>query len=150
MVMQTLHSEIEIETTPERVWAVLTDLDRFGEWNPFMTEARGTVSKGNRLRVRLSPPGGRGVTMKPRVTVAAPGRMFEWLGHAGFPGVFDGRHRFELRPTATGTTFVQHETFSGVLAPLFMRMLARRTAAGFVLMNEALKARAEQATAPTA
>jgi hypothetical protein len=143
--MHELHTEIEIEATPEQVWAVLSDLGAYRSWNPFVTDLQGAVVEGTRLRVRLSPPGGRGITMKPRVTVAEPARAFEWLGHLGVPGVFDGRHRFELRPTATGTTLVQRETFSGVLASLLLRVLAEKTTAGFLSMNEALKARVEQA-----
>jgi hypothetical protein len=143
--MHELHTEIEIEATPEQVWAVLSDLGAYRSWNPFVTDLQGAVVEGTRLRVRLSPPGGRGITMKPRVTVAEPARAFEWLGHLGVPGVFDGRHRFELRPTATGTTLVQRETFSGVLASLLLRVLAEKTTAGFLSMNEALKSRVEQA-----
>ena len=146
--MQELHSEIEIEASPEQVWAVLSDLEAYGSWNPFVTDVRGAVVEGTRLRVRLTPPGGRGITMKPRVTVAEPARTFEWLGHLGVRGLFDGRHRFELRPTATGTTLIQRETFTGLLASLLMRVLAEKTTAGFVLMNEALKARVEQAAVP--
>ena len=59
-------------------------------------------------------------------------------------GLLDGRHRFELRATPTGTTFVQHETFTGVLLPFFAKGLERSTPAGFELMNQALKERAEK------
>jgi hypothetical protein len=142
-----LHSEIEIDAPPERVWAVLTDFERYPEWNDFVSSVHGELAEGNRLRVRLTPPGGRAITMRPRVTVVDPGVAFEWLGHFGVAGIFDGRHRFELRPTAGGTMFVQRESFSGVLVRLLARMLDTSTAAGFLAMNEALKTRAEKVAA---
>ena len=39
---------------------------------------------------------------------------------------------------------MQNETFTGALVPLLARSLDRDTAAGFALMNAALKTRAEQ------
>src|SRR5688572_2335739 len=98
-----LHTEIVIDAPPERVWAVLTDFERYAEWNPFVQAVQGELTEGGRLRVRLVPPGGRAITMRPRVTAMDPGVAFEWLGHLGVAGIFDGRHRFELRPTVGGT-----------------------------------------------
>jgi hypothetical protein len=144
MVRQSeLHTSVDIDAAPEAVWATLTDFARYPDWNPFLTRAEGELVEGARLRVRLTPPGGRGMTMTPRLTVVRPARTFEWLGHVGIPGIFDGRHRFELVKTATGTMLIQRETFTGVLARLVLRAIGRRTLAGFVAMNDALKARVE-------
>ena len=82
--------------------------------------------------------------MKPVLTEVANARVLEWWGHLGVRGIFDGRHRFELHPAGSGTRFVQSETFTGALVPLVARSLDRGTAAGFALMNSALKDRAEQ------
>lgn len=147
--MKKLHSETTIYAPPELVWSVLVDFARYPEWNPFVVEVSGAAGAGERLRVRLQPPGGRGVTMRPTVTVAEPPRAFQWLGHLGFPGVFDGRHTFELEPIPGGTRFVQREEFTGVLVPLLARSLDRGTAAGFGAMNRALKERVEQVVAGT-
>jgi hypothetical protein len=139
-----LHTEISIEATPEEVWAVLVDLERHREWNPFITEAQGEVEVGARLQVRLAPPGGRPVTLKPTVTVVEPARTLEWLGHLGIPHLFDGRHRFELHRDESATRVVQSETFGGILVPLFARMLRTKTLAGFEAMNTALRDRVVQ------
>ena len=144
-MQNTLHTSIDIEAAPEQVWAVLTDFEGYPEWNPFVTAIEGARTPGARLRVRLAPPGARGVTMKPRVTAVEPGRAFEWLGSIVVRGIFDGRHRFELEATERGTRFTQRESFSGVLVPLLPRRFHARTEAGFVAMNEALKVRVEQA-----
>jgi hypothetical protein len=145
-----LHTSIDIAATPEQVWAVLTDFERYDEWNPFVTAIEGAATVGERLRVRLVPPGARGITLKPRVTVVDSGRTFEWLGSIVVRGIFDGRHRFDLEATAQGTRFTQAEHFSGVLVRLLPRSFHARTAAGFAAMNDALKARVEQAVVPNA
>jgi hypothetical protein len=141
--MKQLHTEIDIQASPATVWDVLTDLSSHAEWDPFMVEASGTVAEGERLRIRMEPPGGRAATFKPTVTVVEPSATFEWLGRVGMPGLFDGRHRFELHATATGTRLVQTEKFTGVLVPLFGGSLDTATLSGFEAMNTALKDRAE-------
>lgn len=141
--MRTLRSEITISGQPEDVWRVLVDFARYPEWNPFVVEIAGVALAGERLRVRLRPPGGRGITLKPAVTEASPPRSLQWLGHLGVPGIFDGRHTFELETVPGGTRLVQREEFTGVLVPLLARSLDRSTIAGFRAMNAALKERVE-------
>jgi hypothetical protein len=143
---EELRTEREIDAAPERVWEILTRFEDFGSWNPFIVRIEGAPTVGTRLRVRLEPPGGRGVTLRPTVTVSEPARAFGWLGRFGIPGIFDGAHRFELeaRPGG-GTRFVQSERFRGVLVPLLRRSLRSSTRAGFEAMNRALEERAEAA-----
>lgn len=140
-----LHTEIHIDASADRVWSVLTDLDAYADWNPFMVESSGTVAVGERLVNRMSPPGGRAVTFRPVVTEVEVNRVFEWLGSLGVKGIFDGRHRFELTPTADGGTHLRHgESFRGVLVRFFRNSLDSQTKAGFEAMNVALKERVEQ------
>jgi hypothetical protein len=136
-----IRSEIDIEAPPEAVWAQLADLGRYEEWNPFITRAEGAAETGQRLSLRMQPSGGRAMTIRPTVTSASQGSAFEWLGHLGVPGVFDGRHRFELSPTATGTHVVQRESFRGVLVRPLRKSLDTGTLAGFEAMNAALRQR---------
>ena len=139
-----LHTDIEIDATPEAVWNILTDLDGYADWNPFITSATGTVAVGERLVNRMRPPGGREMPLKPTVTAVEPEATFEWLGHLGVSGVFDGRHRFELEQTPSGGTRLKHsEFFSGALVRPMRNWLDTKTRNGFIAMNEALKARAE-------
>lgn len=143
-----MHYEIRTETTinatPQAVWKVLADLDSYSEWNPFIVSASGVVAVGQRLTNRIQPPGGKGMTFKPTVTEVAEGRTFEWLGRLGLPGVFDGRHRFELTQTPDGLTHLAHsEQFSGVLVRLLRKSLDTQTRQGFDAMNQALKRRVE-------
>jgi hypothetical protein len=143
-----LHTTIDIEATPEIVWEILTDLGRWADWNPFITSSEGRPVVGEKLVNRMVPPGGKAMTFKPRVTVIEDATTFEWLGRLVLPGVFDGRHRFELVATPTGgTRLVQAESFGGVLVRFLRKSLDTQTLQGFELMNAALKTRAETAMA---
>ena len=141
--VRELRSQIEIEATPERVWEVLADFAAYPDWNPFIRSIEGEPARGSRLKVRIEAPGGRGMTFKPTVLEAAPGREFRWLGRVLAPRVFDGEHSFRIEPVDDSRVrFVQAERFRGALVPLFGRTL-ERTQHGFSAMNEALKRRAE-------
>jgi hypothetical protein len=138
-----LQSEIEIDAPPAAVWAVLSDLDAYGEWNPFIRRIGGDLREGATLDVRIEPPGGRGMTFAPTVLAARPERELRWIGRLLVPGIFDGEHSFELEPIDGGRTrFVQSERFSGILVRVLGSMLGK-TELGFEQMNAALKERVE-------
>jgi hypothetical protein len=142
-VAKTIQRSIEIDSTPERVWKVLTDFPTHSDWNPFIREIRGDVAVGARLDVQIAPKGGRVMRFKPTVTAATPEQRFAWFGSLGMRGIFDGAHSFVLQDLGGGrTSLTQAETFRGVLVPLFLKGLVG-TAEGFEEMNQALKERCE-------
>jgi hypothetical protein len=142
--MKSLHTAIDIDASAERVWDVLTDFDAYPEWNPFITRIAGTPRVGERLDIRLQPPGGMGITLHPKVLEVVPARTLRWLGRLMLPGIFDGEHHFELEPLGPNRTrLIQDERFTGLLVGLFASSLDQHTLAGFHAMNAALKARAE-------
>lgn len=161
MPRHQLSTTVDIAAPPAMVWEVLTDLDAYGQWNPFIPSASlqdgdTVLAEGSKLKNRMLPPGGRAMTFSPTITELVDGRVFEWLGRLLLPGLFDGRHRFELEaitlsPGATGddaddrqgTRLHHSEQFSGLLVPVFRRSLDKQTRSGFEAMNDALKDRAE-------
>jgi hypothetical protein len=145
--MKTIRVVTEIAAPAATVWAELSAVTEYAAWNPFITTFRGQLVAGSRLDIRIAPPGGRAMTFRPTVTAVQEGRRLEWLGRLVLPGVFDGRHSFQLEALGDGRTrLTQAEEFSGVLVP-FTRTMLERTRAGFEAMNEALRLRAERAAA---
>lgn len=110
---------VEIPAPPERVWAVLADIERWPEWTPTITRIqrldRGPLAVGSRARIRQPklPP----ATWQ--VSELQPGRSFTWITRS--PGVcVTGEHGVE--PTARGTRVMLSLRFSGVLGPLVARL----------------------------
>lgn len=140
-------TNIIIKALPSKVWQVLTDFEQYPNWNPFIKSITGEVKVGNTIVVRIEPPGAQGMTFKPTVLAFKPNKEFRWKGKLLVKGLFDGEHIFELTDNGNGTTtLVQREVFTGILVPLFAKMLDNNTIAGFKLMNDALKLRAESAS----
>ena len=140
-----IKSEILIQASTQRVWEILTDFEKYAEWNPFIKYIKGQPQVGQKITARIEPPKASGMTLKPTVLVFNKNKEFRWQGNLGFKGIFDGEHVFELQEQGPNTTlFIHKEGFSGILVPLLKKMLDENTLNGFKLMNEQLKARAEQ------
>lgn len=122
------------------VWTVLTDFTRYPEWNPFISYLHGKPEKDARIEVKMVPPNSKGMVFKPKVLTFQQGTEFTWIGHFVFPGLFDGKHIFELKRLSNDTTlFIQREKFYGILVPFLKNSLDRSTKSGFEAMNKAFK-----------
>lgn len=141
--MKVVSNTVEIAAPPERVWSVLTDFASYPTWNPFIESLAGVPRVGEKLSVRIHPPGGRAMSFKPTVLVAEENRRLHWLGRLLLPGIFDGEHHLDLTPTANGTSFKQEEKFSGIVVRLMGNTTFEQTQQGFVEMNAALRKRVE-------
>jgi hypothetical protein len=144
---RTIRSAIEIRAPIETVWGVLTDFAAYPEWNPHIRQVDGEVEGGARISIHTRPPGGRMIVMRPTVVTWAPPNEIRWRSTFLGGRLFSGEHGFKLDPTAPDRCrFVQDETFSGVLVPLYSRLRLPRTRKGFDETNEALRDRAEGIT----
>lgn len=117
MAKAEIRTETEIDAPPTVVWDILTDFDAYREWNPFIPRARvdGQVVEGADIRIRVKP-GLVGVPVTAELTAVEPERELQWTGQLPVPGLFGGRHTFELAPTDDGGTHLRHwEQFSGLL-----------------------------------
>lgn len=141
--MQEITTSINIDASPDRVWAVLTDNKELRRWSSFVRSIDGKFNEGERLIVVLTPKGERQFILRPRVLVAVPGRELRWLGHFGIRGLFDGEHRFVLSQLGIGQTRLEHaERFKGILLPFLTSML-NDTAIAFERFNRELRQAAE-------
>ena len=135
-----IKTQITVNATPDKVWAVLTDFENYPNWNPFIKSITGKPKVGSQIAVKIVPPQGKSMTFKPTVLVFERNKEFRWMGRLLFRGVFDGEHKFELSDNGNGTTTFNHsEMFTGLLVNLFKRQLEDNTKNGFELMNESLK-----------
>ncbi|MGH3259360.1 MAG: SRPBCC family protein [Streptosporangiaceae bacterium] len=146
--MKAFTATIDIGAPPTEVWAILTDLGSYHEWNPLFVEAAGDVAVGQRIKLTSRhPANGRLMTVKPRITVVEPGTELRWT--SSLPGVISGEHSFMLSATDGGTRLVQAETFRGLLARFSGKTFAN-AGDSFRALNEALKESAEaRANRPT-
>ena len=142
--MYEIQTEIEIAASAPAIWAILTDFERYPEWNPFVREIRGHFKVGGGLEVTLAQPGSKAMTVKPRLIAIEQNRRFGWLGRLLVPHLFDGEHWYEIESLGEGhCRFKHYERFTGILLPFLRGMLDNKTKSCFEAMNRALKQRVE-------
>jgi len=140
MAQKILKTEILIKATPAIVWQILTNVDAYPDWNPFIKSVKGELVVGQNIEIELP-----GMNFKPKLLVLEENKELRWIGKLFLKGLFDGEHSFEIIDHRDGTvTFKQEEIFNGILVGLFSKKLDRETKADFIAMNEALKVRAEK------
>lgn len=132
---------IHIDASPELVWAVTEDVERWPEWTPTVTS----------VKLVSNPPIGPGSIARLKqpmqqeaewiVTDFVPGRRFAWqTTRKGMQ--MTGIH--EISPDGCGTRNVLRVEASGIFALLFWPMLRPVMRKSIADENRGLKARCEQ------
>ncbi len=134
----TLQASIVINASPQRVWAVLTDLRAYQRWNPFIISSRGRLQVGATLTNRMRDATGT-TTFTPVVLAVRAGRELRWIGKVGPGWIFDGEHSFVIQQIGPGRVrLTQREQFTGVAIPFYEHRLHDDTLPQFRAMNAAL------------
>ncbi|MBD3316512.1 MAG: hypothetical protein GF344_12055 [Chitinivibrionales bacterium] len=143
--MLQVTSSIIIDAPAERVWYILTNVNFYKCWNPFVIGGSGRIEEGLNLNVAI-----RSASFAPRRTVlhvvkVRPPFGFKIRERMLFECVLNAEYAFWLQISGPeGMRFVQTTTYRGLLVP-FMRYrlnhstVWRRQDA----MNRALKRLAE-------
>lgn len=115
-----LEQTIDIDAPPERVWAVLADVERWPEWTASVKSIErlddGPLAVGSRARVRQP----RFPVLEWRVTEVEPNRGFKWETRSpGSHGIAD--HRIEPTTSGSRVTLSVHQTgfLAAVMSPFF-------------------------------
>ena len=141
--MKHIRTEALIPASPDRVWAVLADFDRYAEWNPLNIAASGEAKPGGKIRTTFLNPGGKpGATITQTVTLTTcePGKALAWSGSV--PLLFKGRHHFTLTPEGSGTRLVHGEDLGGLIGNGFTdEQLTRDFLPHYEAVNAALAKR---------
>jgi hypothetical protein len=132
-----------IAATPMAIWALLTDAERFPEWEPNVTRVDGTIAPGERITVHTSFSDR---AFPVTVTEFVPGERMVWASKMPL-GLFHGARTFTLDALPDGGTRVTtREVFGGLLLPLIGRTIPDLQPM-FDQFAAALKAEAEKPAA---
>ena len=109
---KTFHTEITIPADPETVWSVLMDAPRYKEWNPLLVPIEGNLQEGQKIKYRMTQPGGKQSELTSRVKKIIEYKELNQGG--GIPGILTFNHKYLLEPVDGGTRVTQHEVDRGV------------------------------------
>jgi uncharacterized membrane protein len=135
------NTTVDIDAPPERVFAVMADVERWPEWTPSVKKIvlldKGPIRVGSRLRIhqpKLPPAYWRVITIDPERGFASV---------SGAPGMrVTAVHAIE--PRNGGSRAMLSIRYSGVLAPVLVWLTRKVNDRYLVLEANGLKSRCER------
>lgn len=138
-----LERRIGINAPDEVVWEILSDVERWPEWNPMYASARGVIRIGDRWTLERTLRGRPVETINPVILDWAPYDHIHWRMDMARGWARSVRF-FEIEKMgAESIIYATGEIFDGWLGGSFARKLRNPVLEAFEAGNEALKARAE-------
>jgi hypothetical protein len=136
---------VEIDAPASVVWEILTDLPRYGEWNPFCIKAESTLKLGAPIIMHLTNFWNQDISIHTETVCAnEPQRLLSWKldWEAGWP--YAARRDQVIAPLGPDRC-AYHSTnvFYGDTGVHVMRFAGPWVTAAFDNTARALKARAE-------
>jgi hypothetical protein len=142
--MKENRNEIEIHANAEQVWQVLTDLDKYSEWNPLLYRGVGKVETGETVEVSAKTAS-KDMKFICKITEVEPYHKFAWKFHVIHPILFRGLHIFQIESIDEHTVrFIDREQFEGLLLPMQAKDLETNGLSAMVEMGEELMKRVEK------
>jgi hypothetical protein len=138
-----IEHQIGIAAPAEVIWAVISDLPSWSEWNPLYPEAKGVIGFGELLTLTVAIPGQERRVIQPRIVDWTPDEAIHWtLSAVG--GLVKSIRYLEIETLGpTNCIFNNGEIFSGLLGPRAVKPMRRALRQGFTEMGEAVAARSE-------
>lgn len=142
--MIEIDEKLEVRAPASLVWEVITDLDRYGEWNPFVVACRSSLRVGEPIDMKVHIFERFAQPQRETILEHVPGERLCY-GLAPLPlGALASRRCHEV--VACGpdaSVYRSHFLLSGWLAPVTRALLGARLDRGFRSMTRALASRAE-------
>jgi len=137
-------NEILIKAPIEKVWHILTDFEKFAEWNPLLYQVNGKLEVGETV-IAHAKTASKDMKFVCTVTRVEPLREFAWRFPVVHPILFRGEHIFRLEPVnESEVRFIDREWFKGLLLPTQAKDLRTNGLSAMKNMGKALKERSER------
>ena len=139
-----LEHSVEIAAPAATVWAVLTDFDAYGQWNPFVPRASCRLEPGEPIDMAVRLRGTKLRRQREFINSVNPGRSFSYSMKPAPLGLLRSVREQTVTPSGPGTChYASHFQIDGPLAPVVSSLLGADMRRGFDDMAESLKTRDE-------
>ena len=136
---------VEIEAPASVVWSVLTDLDRYGEWNSFCPGIKSTLKIGDPVVMTVKKPNSAELgTATEYLVCFEPEQLLSWEARPNETSKAAARRDQYVQVLGPErSSYVTTDVFLGVLADDLMQSIGAWAKAGFDDVAHDLKRRAE-------
>jgi hypothetical protein len=129
--------EILIQASPEAVWKIHTDINKWGQWQPAitMTNLAGPLAAGSVFQWKTG-----GLTLTSTLQVVEPNQRIGWTGKG--LGT-QASHLWSLKPHQDGTLLTTEESMQGWLVVVLKLLMPKFLDGSLDTWLQSLKRRAE-------
>lgn len=140
----SIDHSLEVNAPPEKVWEVISDLDSYGEWNPFVRECRSSLKPGDPLRMKVQL--GSSVREEEEIVEQyTEGKGFAYGMKPPPLGALKSFRSHRIEPLGEGKSrYISHFELNGWLAPVVKAFVGSKLQTGFDDMSEGIRKRAEE------
>ncbi|MDG2051131.1 MAG: SRPBCC domain-containing protein [Myxococcota bacterium] len=146
--MIEIEESCEVMASASVLWQVITDFDRYPEWNPFVISCAADLQEGQTINMKVQLFKHFAQPQREIILEVNPGRSFRYGLPSNRLGALASCRSHEVQPRgAQRSHYRSHFQLQGWLAPLTQALLGRRLEHGFRSMTQALVAHAESRAA---
>ncbi|WP_254893660.1 SRPBCC domain-containing protein [Nocardia donostiensis] len=136
---------VEIDAPAEVVWSVLTDLEQYGEWNPFIIRCRSTLEVGAPIDMVVNHIMPKPMKMREWIRSHTPGREFSYSMKPVPLGALRSERSHKVTQLGPDRCrYESHFQLAGWLSPLVGLLFGGGFRKGFPGMVTGVQRRAEQ------
>ena len=135
---KSVHHEIVINASTQKVWMVLFNTTEYDSWNPTMRLVEGEVKEGNLVKYRFIQDKDQISEIPAKVKKIVPQQLLNQVG--GIPFILAFNHRYELKSIGNKTKVVIHEDYAGIGVNFWN---PRPVETAYARLNQALKKKVE-------
>lgn len=144
-MVKEISTEIIINSTPEKLWEVITDFKGYSKWNPFIVNIEGEPKKGEKIELQLHLKSGKNRTYHPTITKVEKFKEIRWKGQMLSSLLFQGERVLSIEKVDDKSVkFINNEVFSGIASGFTPKKMDSDIEESFKMMNTALKNWAER------
>ena len=114
---KSVHAEIVINVSQEKVWSVLMDKSVYRDWNTVLIPVKGDLVVGTKVDYEFHQDENSNYTITSKVIAIEENKLLNQGG--GMPGILTFNHKYILEKTENGTKVIIHEDYRGIGVPFW-------------------------------
>lgn len=138
MLERVYRGETRIDAPPAAVWAVLVDLPRYREWNPFTVGVRSSLRVGDPVELDVTM-GARTLKRVEYVRRVESATALDWGMEMAGGWLLRAERTQRLSAIDGGTQYVTEDRIRGPLTPIVALQFGAALAHGFQSVADALR-----------
>ncbi|MBK8345253.1 MAG: SRPBCC domain-containing protein [Bacteroidetes bacterium] len=115
-----IRTEIIINTSAAEAWQLLTDIDAYALWHPYILQIEGKVALKEKIKVTTIDADSTTDKFSAFILVFEPNKQLAWGGSLGF--IFSAKHYYIIEPINDNQILL----FRGILAWIIRKKLWKK------------------------